>query len=339
MDIGFDVAERKNNKVVAVVVTYNRKKLVQECINAILNQTYRIEKLILINNCSTDGTETELQSKGYLDNNQICYIKTDSNIGGSGGFFEGIIRAKQYQYDWLWLMDDDTIPTSNCLEELIKANNLIEKSLPIQGLEHAYRPSFFASTVYGPGKEFMNVPTVNSKKAPNGYSYWYNFLDRGLVNIEMATFVSILIKKEAIEKCGLPCKDFFIWGDDSEYTKRLTKYYGDAYLVGRSIAVHKRSTLAPVRMATETDLQRIKMFRYKYRNLVIINRYYEPDYHLLIHMLGSIKESFQYVGEKYGGEKMKAILKGHWEGIMQYKKFKHYIDGQIKEKAENIKLI
>ena len=46
------------------------------------------------------------------------------------------------------------------------------------------------------------------KKALNGYSYWYNFLDKGLINISMATFVSILIKKEAINICGLPCKDF-----------------------------------------------------------------------------------------------------------------------------------
>ena len=46
-----------NKKVEAVVVTYNRKALLQECIDAILNQTVSVEKLILIDNNSTDGTE------------------------------------------------------------------------------------------------------------------------------------------------------------------------------------------------------------------------------------------------------------------------------------------
>ena len=44
-------------KVAAIVVTYNRKQLLQECLNAILNQTAEVERIIVINNASTDGTE------------------------------------------------------------------------------------------------------------------------------------------------------------------------------------------------------------------------------------------------------------------------------------------
>ena len=43
-------------KIVAVVVTYNRKELLLECIQAILNQTYKLEKVIVIDNNSNDGT-------------------------------------------------------------------------------------------------------------------------------------------------------------------------------------------------------------------------------------------------------------------------------------------
>lgn len=48
------------DKVIAVVVTYNRKKLLLECLDAIFQQTYSISRLILIDNCSTDGTMNEL---------------------------------------------------------------------------------------------------------------------------------------------------------------------------------------------------------------------------------------------------------------------------------------
>lgn len=317
-------------RVIAVVVTYNRKDLVLECIEAILNQSYSVEKLILVDNCSTDGTEAALKSKGYLDSPRICYVKMDTNIGGAGGFYEGMLRAVQAACDWVWIMDDDTIPARDCLAELIKADEIVETSVPVKGLERSVRPSFFASAIYGPNKEFMNLPAVSRKKASNGYAYWYLFLHQGLINIESATFVSLLIKKEAIEICGLPYKDFFLWGDDSEYTTRLTQYYGDAYFVGKSVAVHKRTAAIPIEIQTEMNPKRIAMMHYKYRNAIILFRHYEPGYYVLMYILRSLLECAQCTGKRYGGKKVKAILKGIWEGITQYKRFKRYIAGQVK---------
>lgn len=333
MDVHFEQKKREKNKVIAVVVTYNRKEMLLECIAAILNQSYSIEKLILLDNCSTDGTGDILKTNGYLEHPQVRYFKTDSNTGGAGGFYEGMIKAKQYQYDWIWLMDDDTVPASNCLEELLNADQIVENSVSAKGVTCSGRPAFLASTVYGPDGEFMNVPSISTKKAPNGYSYWYQFLDKGIVNIEMATFVSVLINRTAIEKCGLPCKDFFIWGDDSEYTTRLTKYYGDAYLVGKSVALHKRTSPTPIKIESEMNLQRIKLFHYRYRNTVILNKYYQPNYHMHTHILSSILGSLQYLGKTHGWEKIKAIIKGHLEGMVQYKKFKNYIDSQLEGEA------
>ena len=45
-----------DKKVVAIVVTYNRKKLLKECLEAIYAQTVRIDTLILIDNNITEGT-------------------------------------------------------------------------------------------------------------------------------------------------------------------------------------------------------------------------------------------------------------------------------------------
>lgn len=38
----------KKPRVHAVVVTYNRKKLLEECVNAVLKQSYPVDKLIII---------------------------------------------------------------------------------------------------------------------------------------------------------------------------------------------------------------------------------------------------------------------------------------------------
>ena len=246
-----------NRKVEAVVVTYNRKVLLQECVDAILAQTVAIEKLILIDNNSTDGTEEFLKEKGYLDNPVIEYIKLPENIGGAGGFHEGMKKAREYQPDWVWIMDDDTVPTPTCLEELLNARKVIKGKV-----------SFLASAVRGMNHEAMNVPKL-SRKQFSKYTDWYEYLDQGIAQIVKATFVSLLINIEAINQCGLPWKEFFIWGDDSEYTQRIIRDYGPAYMVGKSLAIHKRVGSDELSLVKEQNKNRIPMYFYYYRNNLI----------------------------------------------------------------------
>lgn len=219
--------------IVAVVVTYNRKKLLKECLESLLEQTIKLDKIIVIDNNSNDNTFEYLKEQDILKNRCIYYKKLDKNIGGAGGFYEGIKLSQQFNPKWIWIMDDDTIPKSDCLEKLINAKNVISEKI-----------SYLASSIYGMNNEFMNVPNINTDKSESGYPNWYKYLSSGIVRIKEATFVSLLINNEAVKKIGLPMRDYFIWGDDTEYTLRLTKYYGNAYLVGNSIAIHKEKFLS-----------------------------------------------------------------------------------------------
>ena len=53
--------------VAAVVVTFNRSRLLLECLQALLTQTRPIDRIILVDNASTDGT-------------WIFYARTDTSI-------------------------------------------------------------------------------------------------------------------------------------------------------------------------------------------------------------------------------------------------------------------
>jgi len=315
--------------VIAIIVTCNRKELLLECLESVIKQTYVLKGIILVDNASTDGTEEEIKKRGYLDNFSIKYIKMKKNTGGSGGFYEGLRLAKQYKCDWIWLMDDDTIPTRTCLEKLIAANKIVDEYKTAKNIKKEAKISFFASAIYGPEKEFMNLPQISTKPSKNGYAYWYQFLEKGLVNIENATFVSILIKKEAVLQCGLPCKDYFIWGDDSEYTMRLTKYYGDAYFVGNSVAIHKRKNAKKLSLDSETDCKRIDMYHYLYRNQAINYRYYKLEKHPFWCFIKGIVGSGQYLFKPMGIRKARAVVRGNCESIFQYSRFAKYIDKQI----------
>ena len=311
-------------KVCCVVVTYNRKVLLMECLSAIINQTYSVQRIILIDNASTDGTKAALEEQGYLQNPIIDYVLMDTNTGGSGGFYEGIKKAREEDASWIWIMDDDTIPQKDCLEKLLRA----EKNI----INSSERPiAYLASAVFGMNDEFMNVPTISQKKSENGYPYWYQFLDSGIVNIDDATFVSIMFNKAAVAKCGLPCKDYFIWGDDIEYTRRLSKYYGEGYFVGGSVAIHKRINAKSLSLKTEDNLGRIKMFHYFIRNNNINDRLYNKRKHVRISAVKSILLSLRYLlDKKYGFQKMETVIRGNIESLIQYKAFNRFINNEIK---------
>lgn len=99
---------RKNmNKYAEVIVTYNRKKLLKENIEALLNQTFKDHDILIVDNNSNDGTKemvAEIQDK------RIKYYNTGKNLGGAGGFAFGLRKAIELGYLYAWIMDDDSIP-------------------------------------------------------------------------------------------------------------------------------------------------------------------------------------------------------------------------------------
>ncbi len=285
-------------RVEAVVVTYNRKELLQECVDAILAQSTPVQKLIIVDNHSTDGTKEFLETKGYLNNPIISYNCLEKNIGGAGGFYEGMKIARDNNPDWVWIMDDDTIPTETCLQELLNAKEKIKGKV-----------SFLASSVRGMNGEAMNVPKI-ARNQFSVYSDWYQYLDEGIAEIVKATFVSLLINIDAVKKCGLPWKEFFIWGDDSEYTQRVIRDYGPAYMVGKSLTIHKRFSAEALSLVKEENKNRIPMYFYYYRNNLIGFWEYESA---LYKFLCMGKLGYDFLGVlfkgKYKLKKMGVIVK------------------------------
>ena len=301
--------------VCAVVVTYNRKALLQECIDAILKQTYAVEKVVILDNNSNDGTEDALKTAGYLDNERVVFERLSENTGGAGGFHYGMKKASEFSPDWIWIMDDDVVPLENCLEELIKASEVVKEKV-----------SFLASSVRGMKQEPMNVPKV-LKESTKTYVDWYRYLEYGMVQIYKATFVSLLINHEAVKKCGYPWKDFFIWGDDSEYTQRIIRDYGEAYMVGKSQVIHKRVGAEALSVVKETNKNRIPLYFYYYRNNLI--GYWEYE-NALYRFLCMGKLGYDFVAVLFKGKyklaKMKVILKAFFVfvfGMYDKKGFKN----------------
>ena len=108
-----------SNKYAIVIVTYNRIQILQECVEKAYRQTTPAQSIIIINNASTDGTQTYLKELA-AESPIYDIINLSQNIGGAGGFSKGIERAVQKDVESVLLIDDDAMLEEDYMEKLLK---------------------------------------------------------------------------------------------------------------------------------------------------------------------------------------------------------------------------
>ena len=238
-------------RVAAVVVTYNRLPLLQQCLRALAAQSAHLEAIWVIDNASTDGTQTAVQAM-HLEN--LVYRNTGKNLGGAGGFAYGVKKAAMAGYDALWLMDDDTIPEREALQNLLECDRKLEGKY-----------GWLSSRALAP--DGTDQPMNRQRKTPytdvEGYT-------ENQVPAVMASFVSLFLRTDIVKKFGIPIADFFIWSDDWEYTRRISKEL-PCYVASESRVVHAMKNPGTVNIATDVPA-RWERYRYFYRNDVVLYR-------------------------------------------------------------------
>lgn len=267
--------------IAAVVVTFNRKVLLIECLNALLAQTRPMDKIYLIDNASSDGTQPLLEEHNLLNHPLIDYRLMTENLGGAGGFYEGIKAAHENNYDWIWVMDDDAEPWLDAAEKLepyfttpeivavcpivTDANNNIDFIHPHRG----WFIPFDGNRLSKP---------IQSNDLEN----------KDIVIIDHCSFVGLCFKSSSINKIGLPKHEFFIHYDDTEFCRRLNTI-GNILLIKASIIKHKEA-------AKDNNSREMRHFlgrksdRIKYENLWINFFGYRNLVWLVTHKKSTAKE-------------------------------------------------
>jgi rhamnopyranosyl-N-acetylglucosaminyl-diphospho-decaprenol beta-1,3/1,4-galactofuranosyltransferase len=206
----------------AVVVTRNRRALLVECLSALRDQTRAPDRILVVDNASSDGTVAMLRAD-YPD---VDVHPLPDNQGGAGGFHEGLKQAHSLGFDWIWLMDDDTMPTPTCLEALLEAADRIPGPPPALLSSKVVWTDGRLHPMNHPGFERERVdPVVRASEL-------------GLMPLRTATFVSLLVARGTVDAFGLPLRRYFLWSDDIEYTARVLRR-APGYLVPASVAIHK----------------------------------------------------------------------------------------------------
>lgn len=296
--------------VSVVIVTHNRRELLKECLASILRQTYPIERIFVIDNASTDGTQA-LLLEAERNDPRIVNIYSQINTGGAGGFHMGLEAAmKSTCSDWFWVMDDDVEATPNALSGLIKYSDRSEcihgKRLNPNGSTYFWEASFVPSIGFSIPRA---DPTFRSGK------------EYAVVNV--ACFEGMLTSRNLIQKIGLPDPRFFIAWDDTVFGYLASKHT-DVLYVNHTTLVRKRC-LKSVQLGFRTLNETSDMYRYYHiknrelvkQYLIKLNEYRPFPFNAMTAVL-IMKEYLRAIllQRKFGA--FKSLIKGLRDGLKDF---------------------
>lgn len=222
-------------KIAAVIVTFNRLSDLKIAIQKYEEQIFMPSCMIIVNNCSTDGTYEFLEQwKKKSTSFEKIVLHLPQNIGGSGGFTEGIKYALQTDCDWYWIADDDAFLAEDALEKL----TLFEHNQPELIRNCA---ALCGAVVRNP--QSIEIDVWHRRKlttrfgVPKQSAVSMEEYEKAYMKINLFTFVGAMVKAEVVKEVGLPRGDFFIYYDDLEFAYRVGKK-GDIYCIPECKVFH-----------------------------------------------------------------------------------------------------
>jgi len=254
-----------SKKASIIIVNWNGKKYLKNCLEAVFNQTYKNFEVIMVDNGSKDG------SVEFVKNNfsKVKIIKLKENTGYAKGNNYGIKEAiKDNNVEYLVLLNNDTIVNKNWLNELVKTARS-GKNIGMVSSKSLFQD------------EQVQTIGLSIEKNVHGYkeggiSIGYNE-DSDKFNKEKEIFapsgVSALYKREVIEKIGLFDEDYFCYAEDLDLGIR-------ARLAGYKCIYNPKSQLIHLHSKTSGFGSSFKAF-YTKRNAYFIAIKYFTLYYLV----------------------------------------------------------
>lgn len=190
-------------KIIAAVPTYNRPELLLKNIDCLLRQTRQLDRIVIVDNASEAETRRVMERAGYLAHPLIEYVRVDVNVGASGGFGIGMETAMAQGADWIWGMDDDAFPHADALEQLLVANTAGDYDCLWSNVDE--------------DTEFDGLTK----------------------QVEALIFVGYLVSRKLVESIGYPDRRFYMYHDDTDYSKRIIEHGFRILKVRNSIIDHK----------------------------------------------------------------------------------------------------
>ena len=211
--------------IASVTTAHNAVLRLPKQLDALARQSYALRELVVVDDQSTDGT-AEMLAARYP---QVTLIRTAENLGAAGAWAAGLsYAALKQRHDWVWTFDDDTVPAGDALEALIESATTLRCDDGEIGMVTALPIHEESQTCYPPllWREGFAKPPAHWMRQP----VWF---------ADLAIASGSMVRREVVEKVGLPRADFFMDFADFEFCLRARSQGYKIAVVTRARVTHE----------------------------------------------------------------------------------------------------
>lgn len=214
--------------VSVIVVNHNRADLLADCLRSIVAQTYRAFEVLVVDNGSSDQSETEVKAIG---DSRIRWLPLKENRGFAGGCNAGL---RQAQGEFVALLNNDAAAERTWLAELVSAMTLDSST----GM-CASKILFHGETVIDKVGHLIYLDGQNRGRATGEQDTGqYDKMEETLFPDGCAG----LYRRDLMEQVGGFDEDFFAYGDDADLGIRIRLLGRTCQYVPEAVVHHHHSS-------------------------------------------------------------------------------------------------
>jgi len=211
-----------DKKVSVLILNYNGKKYLKNCLDSVISQSYNNFEIVLFDNASADASVSFVK-ENYSD--RVKLVESKINLGFAGGNNEGV---KHCSGEFIILLNNDTTVDKNCISELIDTFNKVSN------------PGIIQSLVLTEGIS-MKYYEMNGTINLLGHNIMREFrIEKdGVGKILLATGAAMMFKKELINELGeLFPDEYFFYAEDTYFSLRTILAGFNNYHTSNSVVNH-----------------------------------------------------------------------------------------------------
>lgn len=225
-------------KLTVVIVNYNVKYFLKQCLDSVLKATKNIDaEVFVVDNNSKDGS-VEMITNNFPE---VNFIHNKNNVGFSKANNQAIRQAKG---EYVLLLNPDTVvkedtfdKVTQFMDENPKAGGLGVKMIDGNG-------NFLPESKRGlptPDVAFYKIFGLSSlfpKSEKFGRYHLGHLSNDETAKIDVLSGAFMLLRKETLDKVGLLDENFFMYGEDIDLSYRITLGGYDNYYYPHSSIIH-----------------------------------------------------------------------------------------------------
>ncbi|MDO5841614.1 MAG: glycosyltransferase family 2 protein [Methanosarcina mazei] len=221
----------KHKSVSVVILSYNSKEDLKECIPSLISQTYQDFEIIFVDNASTDGSEEFIRAN-YPE---IKVVQTGKNLGYPAGNNAGFEVAEG---EYIVVVNPDTVPDPEWLAELVKPleNDLTIAATTSKVLIYYQKDKIntCANTAHYTGLTFCRGLNKSASELDSCQP------------VGAVSGCSFAIRSDMLKNINGFDSDFFLYQEDADLSWRIRFAGGKIMYIPESIIYHKfRLSIAP----------------------------------------------------------------------------------------------